>query len=74
MKAAPCPNCGSDDLRAATADAGGGFGPDFLPGLSGMFSRSTFDVVVCCKCGLTRLFASFEALDKLLKSAIWHRA
>ena len=73
MKVAPCSNCGSDDLRSTTADARGGLGPDLLPGL-GSFYRATFRVVVCCHCGLTRLFASEEAVDKVRQSTIWQRA
>jgi hypothetical protein len=73
MKAAPCPNCGSDDLRATTADASSHFGPDLLPGAHGIFGQSSFEVVVCCDCGLTRFFASPREVERLLKSALWHR-
>ena len=73
MKAAPCPNCTSDDLRATTADASNQLGLDLLPGTHGIFGQSTFEVVVCCNCGLTRFFASPEEVEKLLKSSLWHR-
>lgn len=73
MKVAPCPNCTSDDLRSTTTDASSHFGPDLLPGAHGLFSQSTFEVVVCCHCGLTRFFASHEAIERLLRSSLWHR-
>ena len=73
MRVTPCPNCASDDLRATTADASSHFGPDLLPGTRGIFGQNTFEVVVCCNCGLTRFFASHEDVEKLLKSALWHR-
>ena len=40
---------------------------------SGVFHLAKFDVVVCCSCGLTRLFAPREAVDKLAKSALWEK-
>lgn len=73
MKVAQCSNCGSTDLRSTTADARGGLGPDLLPGL-GSFYRAQFEIVVCCKCGLARLFVSPETIEKLQQSTEWHRA
>ena len=73
MTVAPCPNCASDNLRATTADASSPNGPDLLPGSHGFFSRSRFEVVVCCACGLTRFFASREEIERVLKSNRWHR-
>jgi predicted nucleic-acid-binding Zn-ribbon protein len=73
MNLAPCSDCGSGDLRSTTTDAIGSFGPDLLPGVSGLFSRAKFNVVVCCNCGLTRFFVAREAIDKLAKSALWER-
>jgi hypothetical protein len=70
---APCPNCTSDNHRATTADASSDFGPDLLPGTHGIFRKSTFEVVVCCDCGLTRFFAPQEEIEKLLKSNLWHK-
>jgi hypothetical protein len=64
MKVAPCPNCTSDDLRTTTADASNNVGLDLLPGAHGIFNRSTFEVVVCCNCGLTRFFASRQRLRR----------
>ncbi len=73
MDATPCSNCGSSDLRSTTTDAIGHVGPNLLPGTGGLFRPATFDVVVCCKCGLMRFFAPREAIDKLAKSALWER-
>ncbi len=73
MQVAPCPNCGSDDLRRTTTDAVGHFGPDLLPGTSGVFQLAQFDLVVCCGCGLTRFFAPPKAVEKVVKSALWKR-
>ena len=50
-----------------------GFGPDLLPGASGVFHLARFDVVVCCSCGLTRFFAPRETVDKVAKSALWEK-
>ena len=73
MHVAPCSNCGSGDLRVTTTDAASHFGPDLLPGASGVFHLAKFAVVVCCSCGLTRFFAPREAVDKLAKSALWEK-
>ena len=67
MRVAPCSNCGSSDLRVTPTDAVGLFGPDLLPGASGVFDRAKIDIVVCCSCGCTRFFAPREAVDKLAK-------
>ena len=71
MKVSPCPNCTSDDLRTTTAEASSLYGPDLLPHAHGMFSQSTFEVVLCCKCGLTRFFASPQEIQRVSKSAAW---
>ena len=73
MSVAPCPNCGSTDLRTNTAEAVGSHGPDLLPGVSGIFRHAWFVVVVCCNCGLVRFFAPKEAIDKIAESASWER-
>lgn len=53
--------------------AGGGYAPNYLPGLGGIFISGKFDVVVCQDCGLTRFFAPMEACAKLQKSDKWER-
>jgi len=74
MNVAPCPNCGGNDLRSTTADAVGATGPDLLPGASGWgLIPATFEVVVCCTCGLSRFFAPPRAIEKIAKSALWDR-
>jgi len=70
----PCPNCASDDLRTTAADASNDFGLDLLPDAHGWFSHGTFNVVVCCNCGLTRFFASQEEIERIRKSAVWEAA
>jgi hypothetical protein len=70
---APCPNCGSRNLRKTTTDAVGHAGPDLLPGAGRLFHQASFDVVVCCGCGLTRLFAEREAIGRIAESAVWER-
>jgi hypothetical protein len=73
MNVAPCSNCGGSDLRSTTTNAVGSFGPDLLPGASGWVIPATFDVVVCCNCGLVRFFAPPAAIEKVAKSASWER-
>jgi hypothetical protein len=43
--------------------SGGGYAPNYLPGLGSFFSPPQFTVVVCRDCGLTRFFASPEAVQ-----------
>jgi predicted nucleic-acid-binding Zn-ribbon protein len=71
MQIESCPNCGSGDLRSTTTQAVGHFGPDLLPGASGLFQLAEFHIVVCCSCGLVRFFAPREVIDKLAHSALW---
>ena len=76
MAISACPNCSSKRLFRAkkAAGSGGGYAPDYLPGLgSSIWRGATFDVVVCQDCGLTRLFASPEARGKLPESDKWER-
>jgi hypothetical protein len=68
-----CPQCRGKNLyqsKSPISDAG----PLLLPGLgANLFSSPTFDVVVCQDCGLTRLFATSEAREKLSISKKWVR-
>ncbi len=74
MIVSPCPNCSGDNLyRSKPVSAGGGYAPNYLPDLGGFWVAAKFDVVVCGDCGLTRLFASHEALQKLPLSNRWKR-
>ena len=73
-KILPCPNCGSRDLRGTTVDAAApGCDLNLLPGVARFLSPGSFLVVVCCECGLTRLFASPDSVEKLSKSVLWER-
>src|SRR5262245_41345369 len=74
MNVGPCSHCGSSDLRTTTANAVGAAGPDWLPEASGWITPAKFQVVGCCKCGLTRFFAPQEELDRIAKSAWWEVA
>lgn len=70
-----CPECGQGNLYSSgKVSAGGGYAPNYLPGLGGYFASARFTVVVCRDCGLTRFFATREALDKLPESGKWRRA
>ena len=70
-----CPECHRDRLyRSAAVSAGGGYAPNYLPGLGGIFSSANFTVVVCADCGLTRFYAVKEALSKLGESDKWRKA
>lgn len=72
---APCPNCRGGNLFVAKKDvsAGGGYAPNYLPGLGGVFAAEKFRVVVCADCGATRLFASDKARQRLRESEKWKR-
>jgi predicted nucleic-acid-binding Zn-ribbon protein len=53
--------------------AGGGYAPNYLPGLGSFLSSAKFTVIACKDCGLTRFFASEEALGKLSDSGKWRK-
>lgn len=73
MSISPCPNCQSQSLYASDPiGAGGGYAPNYLPGLGGKVTAAKFRLVVCTDCGLTRFFASPEALEKLPRAKKWH--
>jgi hypothetical protein len=61
-------------LYASTnVSAGGGYAPNYLPGLGTFFSGPKFTVVVCKDCGLTRFFADKKALGDLPGSDKWSK-
>jgi predicted nucleic-acid-binding Zn-ribbon protein len=69
---APCPNCGGHTLyQGPETSAGGGYAPNYLPGLGGFIRQAKFVLVVCRDCGLTRAFASPQARAKLKESRRW---
>jgi predicted nucleic-acid-binding Zn-ribbon protein len=74
MKVSPCPNCGGTTLyRSKAVSAGGGYAPNYLPGLGSLFGAEKFNVVVCRGCGLARFFARPKALEKLSETSNWQR-
>jgi hypothetical protein len=70
-----CPNCKGTRLfrTAGPVSAGGGYAPNYLPGLGSVWKAEKFDVVVCEECGLTRLFAGADARARLASSKKWVR-
>jgi predicted nucleic-acid-binding Zn-ribbon protein len=71
---ASCPNCrGGNLFRSQEISAGGGYAPNYLPGLGGFFGAEKFVVVVCRDCGLTRFFARPQARAKLPEAKKWKR-
>jgi len=71
---APCPNCrGGNLFRSQKVSAGGGYAPNYLPGLGGFWGAEKFFLVLCGDCGLTRFFARPEATAKLADSRKWTR-
>ncbi len=70
-----CPNCGVGPLfLKEKVGARGSHGPDLLPHLGkwGLVG-ARFNVVVCGNCGLTRLVAGSDALERLRESEKWRR-
>ena len=74
QKASTCPECdGSNVYESVGVSAGGGYAPNYLPGLGAFMVSGRFKVRLCRDCGFTRFFADKEALDKLPQSNKWHR-
>jgi predicted nucleic-acid-binding Zn-ribbon protein len=70
----PCPECGGKNLfETDSMTAGHGPGPFLLPRLGTFFRVPRFQVRVCADCGLTRLFATKEALEKLPTANNWRK-
>ncbi len=71
----PCPNCGGGNLYQSrkTVGGGGGYAPNYLPGLGSLFQAGRFRMVICRDCGLTRFFAERNATDRLADSSKWER-
>jgi hypothetical protein len=69
---APCPNGkGGNLFRSSEISAGGGYAPNYLPGLGGFFGAEKFVVVVCRDCGLSRFFARPQARARLSEAKTW---
>lgn len=74
QKTSNCPECGHSNVYSSDeVSAGGGYAPNYLPGLGTFFSSAKFTALVCKDCGLTRFFASKDARDKLPESGKWHK-
>ncbi len=75
MTTPACPTCGGTELyrSAKPVSAGGGYAPNYLPGLGSWRGAEKVYVIICHTCGLTRLFARQEALDRLPSSDKWER-
>jgi hypothetical protein len=68
----PCPHCGSSEIfRSKAISAGGGHAPNLLPGLGKWYAAAKINLVICRGCGLMRMFAEQEALDKLTDTDDW---
>ena len=71
---APCPECGGTDLYVhGDISARGGYGPDLLPGTSGVFTTARMKAIVCKDCGLVRFYAQRETLARLSSDKGWQR-
>jgi len=69
-----CPECESTNLFVhGDVNTKGGYGPDLLPGTSGVFIPSKMKTVVCKDCGLIRFYASQETLAKVSTNRGWQR-
>jgi DNA-directed RNA polymerase subunit RPC12/RpoP len=75
MAISACTNCGSTRLYKSkhAVSAGGGYAPNYLPGLGSFWRSERLDVIVCHECGLTRFFASPEARRRVSSSPKWER-
>ena len=73
-KVEPCPNCaGSNIYKNARGISGGGYAANYLPGLGDFWSCAKLYPIICCDCGLVRLFIDEEARAKLDTSAKWKK-
>ena len=68
----PCPQCESNEIfRSQPISAGGGHAPNLLPGLGKWYVSAKTYVVICRACGLMRMYADQEALDRLTDADEW---
>ena len=68
-----CPECNGKNLYRSVPLSSGIDGFNLLPGLGKFSSSANFTAVVCTDCGLTRLFATSEALKQISGSDSWRR-
>lgn len=70
----PCPECDGTHLYVRdNIRTRGSYGPDLLPGASGIFSGARMKAVVCRDCGLIRFYASRETLARIDSDHGWKR-
>lgn len=70
-----CPNCAGKDLYVTCnpLGSGGGYAPNYLPGLGPWYRSARLRVVLCGSCGLMQWFADPDALAALPTSPKWRR-
>ena len=75
MTISACPNCNGENLYRTRdpVSSGGGYAPNYLPGIGGTWGSAKMHVIVCQDCGLTRYFAESRYLAKLGDSKKWER-
>ncbi len=75
MAMSACINCEGTNLFRTTSpvSAGGGYAPNYLPGLGSFLRTEKFGLVVCEDCGLVSFFASPAARAQLSSSSKWTR-
>ena len=57
-----CPSCSSREVYSRIVHARGGYGPDLLPKVGGLFRGGKFELYVCGTCGCTQFFVPDELL------------
>jgi predicted nucleic-acid-binding Zn-ribbon protein len=73
-KISSCPNCGNGNLfESVEVSAGGGYAPNYLPGLGGFLLSAKFVLITCEDCGLTGFFTRPEDRSKLSTSSKWKK-
>lgn len=69
-----CPECAGGNLfERGGVGTRGAYGPDLIPGTSGVFGAARMKVVVCMDCGLARFYAAPETLAKIDTDKGWNR-
>ncbi len=55
-----CPECGSRKIYTKKVSASGGYGPDLLPGVGGLFKGKKFQLYICSDCGFVQFYLPDE--------------
>ena len=61
-KTKTCPSCGGREIYSRIVGARGGYGPDLLPKVGGLFRGGKFELYICGTCGFTQLFVPEKLL------------